>query len=99
MERHNRDITDAAFNILAYLARHPAAKDGIEGIVEWWLLEQHIVNQTAIVRAALETLVRKGWLLAQGKAGRNPMYSINPERINEARQLVSEVPYPGGPIQ
>jgi hypothetical protein len=99
MKECNQDITDVAFNILAYLARHPAAKDAIEGIVEWWLLEQHIVNQTAIVRAALETLVRKGWLLAQDKAGRNPMYSINPEKIEEVRQLVSEVPYPGGSVQ
>ena len=42
--------------ILAYLARHPQAQDTIEGIVEWWLLEQRIVDTTREVEKVLDEL-------------------------------------------
>jgi hypothetical protein len=91
-DRNTDNVTQVAFNILAYLARHPEAKDGLEGIVEWWILEQHIVNQTAIVGAALETLVRRGWLVAEKRTGRGRIYGINPDKVPEIREIVRVFP-------
>jgi hypothetical protein len=91
-DRNEESVAQVAFNILAYLARHPEAKDGLEGIAEWWILEQHIVNQTAIVRAALETLVRKGWLVAENNAGRSRTYGINPNKATEIKELLRVPP-------
>jgi hypothetical protein len=92
-DRNTDNVTRVAFNILAYLARHPEAKDGLEGIAEWWILEQHVVNQTALVVAALETLVRKGWLVAEKKAGRGRIYGINPDKASEIEKLVRVFPF------
>jgi hypothetical protein len=56
---------------LAYLARHPQAQDTLEGIVQWWLLEQRLYRTTSEVRTALEALVAKGQIVArQGRDGR-----------------------------
>ncbi len=46
--------------VMAYLSVHPDAQDTIEGIVQWWLLEQTIEHQTAVVREAIDHLVEKG---------------------------------------
>ncbi len=46
-------------DILAYLAKHPHARDTLDGIVQWWLLEQRIERTTAEVRAALAGLVAR----------------------------------------
>ena len=58
-----REKSQVAREILAYLAAHPDAQDTLEGIVEWWLVEQRIVQQTAAVREALAELVAQGLLV------------------------------------
>lgn len=92
-DRNEEKVTRVAFDILAYLARHPEAKDGLEGIAGWWILEQHIVNQTAIVRDAVETLVRRGWLVAEKKGGTGWIYGINPDKTAEIRELLRLAPF------
>lgn len=70
-------------DVLAYLAEHPGAQDTLEGIVEWWLMEQRIVNQTAKVREALAELVDGRLILQhQGKDSRTH-YRINPQKTKE----------------
>jgi hypothetical protein len=49
-----------AAQILAYLSAHPDAQDTVEGIAEWWLLEQRISDTTTAVREALAELVARG---------------------------------------
>lgn len=51
--------------ILEYLARHPQAQDTVEGIAEWWILEQRAHTSVAQVKAALERLVARGLVAAQ----------------------------------
>jgi len=46
--------------LLAYLGRYPEAHDTLEGIVEWWLLEQHIQKSSLVVKEALSALISKG---------------------------------------
>jgi hypothetical protein len=57
--------------ILDYLSKHPEAEDSLEGIVEWWLVEQGITRPATEVRAALDQLVARKQISArQGPDGR-----------------------------
>jgi len=87
-KNRSKEGKQAALEILAYVADHPQAKDGLQGIVEWWILEQRIVVQTAIVKAALWSLVEEGLLVIERNNGSGHMYGINPERIDEIREIV-----------
>jgi hypothetical protein len=49
-------LSPVAREILAYLRRCPGAKDTVEGINEWWLLEQRIRSSVAETKAALKQL-------------------------------------------
>ena len=53
--------------IVAYLAENPDAEDTVEGIVQWWLLEQGIQRTTAEVKAALDKLA--AWNLVALRLG------------------------------
>lgn len=52
--------------ILEYLTRHPQAQDTVEGIAEWWILEQQAHASAAKVKAALDRLVARGLVSVQG---------------------------------
>ena len=54
-----------AGEILSYLGKHPQASDTLEGIVEWWLLQQKIEYQTKVVRDALAELIERGFLVKE----------------------------------
>jgi hypothetical protein len=56
---------DAA--ILNYVARHPEAKDTVEGIAEWWF-EPPVRPSVAEVKATLDQMVRRGWMVAEEQA-------------------------------
>jgi hypothetical protein len=67
----DESLPDVAQQILAYLTAHPKAQDTIEGITQWWLLEQDIKRSMAHVRAALvELIARKLVVEETGPDGR-----------------------------
>jgi len=79
-----------AHEILAYLFENPDAQDTLEGIMEWWLLEQKIKRQTAKVKEALAELVAKGLVVErQGKDARTH-YRINRRKLREIRALLEQ---------
>jgi len=81
------------YDILAYFADHPEAKDTVEGIVEWWLLEQRLKRARVQVKAALTQLVVEGLLITrEGTTGR-VYYHINRQKIREIRTLLREHPH------
>jgi len=78
------------YEILAYFVDHPQAQDTVEGIVEWWLLEQRIKQATTQVKAALEQLVAEGLvIIREGTAGR-VYYRVNRQKLREIRRLLRE---------
>ena len=82
--------SEIAQDILAYLVEHPGAQDTVQGIVQWWLLEQEIQRRTAQVQAALAELVARGLVLErQGKDGRT-RYRINRRRSAQIRELLND---------
>jgi hypothetical protein len=80
--------SEIARDILAYLAEHPAAQDTLEGIIEWWLLEQRIKTQMAIVQEAIADLVAgKLVLKRQGKDSRIH-YRINGRNMKKIEMFL-----------
>jgi predicted transcriptional regulator len=78
------------YEILTYLIEHPEAQDTMEGIVEWWLLEQPIKRQTTRVKTALAELVAMGLVLErQGQDGR-VHYRTDRRKAAKIRRLLSE---------
>ena len=77
-----------AHEILAYLVQHTDARDTFEGIVEWWLLEQHILWQTAQVKNALAELVARGWVLKQPGKDLRIHYRLNGYKAGEIAALL-----------
>lgn len=80
-----------ALQILAYLRTHRDAQDTIEGIAEWWLLEQrirHVINE---VKKALTELVAQGMVLEHiGRDGRIH-YRLNPRKKTTVTHLLREM--------
>ena len=76
--------------ILAYLVDHPNARDTLEGIVEWWLLERQIKFQTARVKEALSDLVTRGLILEKKGSNSQIHYRINQSMLNEIQELFKQ---------
>jgi hypothetical protein len=81
--------SEMAFEILAYLVRHPKAQDTFEGILEWWLLERHIERQRLALVETMEELVDSGLVIARQGRDRRERYRLNPLRCDEAQALVT----------
>lgn len=76
------------YEILAYLTEHPHAQDTVEGIVEWWLLEQRMTRATTQVKAALKQLTDENYVLTRTDRAGRVYYQINRQKLNEIRRLV-----------
>ena len=74
--------------ILSYLTANPQAQDTLEGIVEWWLLEQEILRRKAQVSAALSELVERRLVLEQSAPDGRPRYRINRRKTAAIRKLL-----------
>lgn len=81
-----------ADEVLDYLSHHPGAQDTLEGIAEWWLLQQRIDRAIAEVETALSDLVKKNFLVArQGRDGRMH-YRLNRAMEKEIRRRLKDAP-------
>jgi hypothetical protein len=87
VETPGRPIAD---EILAYLAKHPEAQDTLEGITEWWLLEQRIRSAVADVDGALRNLVAANLLATRRCADGRTYYALNRTKEREIRRHLRE---------
>lgn len=85
-----RPHSPLAYEVLAYLADHPEAQDTLEGIVQWWLLERYIADETQKVREALVELVRQGLLIEKRNGSSRLHYRIAPGRQEEIRSVLAQ---------
>jgi Fe2+ or Zn2+ uptake regulation protein len=69
-------VSSIAAQILSYLRRHPEAKDTLEGITEWWLLEQRVSVTKAEVKNALADLLNRGLIVQHEVMGGKTYYSL-----------------------
>lgn len=86
------DKPEIAHEILAYLAEHPEAQDTLDGIVQWWLLEQKIKFQTNVVKEAIAELVGEGLLLEYKSRDSRIHYRTNQSKSEEIRKLLNKRP-------
>jgi hypothetical protein len=84
---HGRSVAD---EILSYLVEHPEAQDTLEGITEWWLLEQRIRSAVAEVDGALHELVANELLVSRQCADGRIYYGLNRAKEREIRQHLIE---------
>lgn len=90
-----RDKSRIAQEVLNYLARHPEAQDTLEGISEWWLLEEKIKRRTSEIREVVADLVRHGLLVEY--AGRDARAHYRLKRPREAQAEAGPFRGPGEP--
>jgi hypothetical protein len=83
-----RNHTDVLLDILGYFAEHPDAQDTIEGIIEWWLMERHIIREAARVESALRELVSSGMVIRHQGRDRRERYRLNREKLPEVQDLL-----------
>ena len=76
--------------ILAHLHDNPDAEDTLEGIGEWWLLEQQVKRWSAGVKEAVAELVADGWILERKGADARSRYQVNPQRSQEIKTLLKQ---------
>jgi len=77
-----------ATKILRYLTEHPEASDTADGILEWWLLKQSILDEKKVVEKALKWLVEEKLIIKVEAADSRKHYRLNVERIEVSRKLI-----------
>jgi len=82
----NKEISQG---ILRYLLRHPNAQDTLEGISEWWLFEERIIQKIAEVQNALEKLVNQGFILEKQTPDASVLYRLNKRKKNLIEKIVA----------
>lgn len=60
MTRRPESVDQIAQTILGYIAACPDACDNLNGVCEWWIAQQRLVEARADVLAALELLRSRG---------------------------------------
>jgi hypothetical protein len=76
-------------DILSYLLTHTAAEDTVEGIVEWWLLEERIKHRIKEVQSVLDELVSQSLILAHESKDSKIRYRINKRRVKRIQMIVN----------
>jgi hypothetical protein len=84
------DKSQITREVLAYLADHPEAQDTLEGIIEWWLLEQQIKRHTERVKECMADLVTQGLVIEHQSIDAHVRYQMNPARLSEIRKLIEK---------
>jgi hypothetical protein len=79
------DITE---EILNYLFKHPDANDTLEGITEWWLLNQRITYEMRRVKAAVFKLVKEGWVIEIKSKNSIVRYRLNPKKPKATKPCI-----------
>lgn len=80
-----------ALQILSYLADNPKAEDTLEGIVDWWLLQQRIEFAVVEVKKALSHLITQNFVQEISGPGKHNLYRINPDMHTEIRNILDSI--------
>jgi hypothetical protein len=92
----NHHHPEMAQEILNYFVRNPHAADSLEGIARWRLMDEAIRRNLDETETALEWLVAHGYLTSSISPGGTATFSLNPHRIEEAREFVARRSAPPG---
>jgi hypothetical protein len=76
-------MTELEEDIMNYLLDHPEAKDTLDGIQRWWVLEQRVKREMAQVEKAVTRLIQREWLLVRRGVDSQVHYRLNPAKTAE----------------
>jgi DNA-binding transcriptional regulator PaaX len=65
------------------------AQDTLDGIAEWWVLEQGVEQRVMAVKDALARLVAQGFVLQGERTDGRVYYKLNQSMLGEVRRLLS----------
>lgn len=80
----DNDVNTIAGEIMAYLEKRPTASDSLEGISNWWLVQQAIAKNISNVELALEKLTSEGKISKSINSSQNATYSLNTAGIDKS---------------
>ena len=84
---------ETSYEILAYLAENPDARDTLEGVVEWWVFEQKIRSRTSQVEQALADLVSRGLVIERKGRDARSHYRVNRRKLREISSILKQRPH------
>jgi hypothetical protein len=90
VDASDRSLPARAREILQHYLENPQTADNLEGIAEWRLLDDFVQRRVADTNAALEWLVKQGFLTKTVGPASPPVYRLNPATIAEAEHLIEE---------
>jgi hypothetical protein len=77
--------------ILSYFVRNPNAVDSLHGIAPWRLLDEIVHQRVMAAGDALQWLVGEGILKQETRPGLRPVFSLDPDRAEDAERLLEEL--------
>lgn len=87
-DREQEATFKVAQKILRYLNENPNAADTVDGILEWWLLKQSMVDDRPVVERALSALLARDLIRAVHSADSRRHYQLNVDRLEECRKFL-----------
>jgi len=81
---------EAMRDILQYLVEHPDAKDGIEGIRQWWKPQGKPQRRQSEIQRALDLLVEKKWIVVRELSRAHKVYGIDRKHIAEIKDYLAK---------
>jgi hypothetical protein len=69
---------------------NPEAQDTFKGIVDWWMLQQDIKRNIALIKKVVDRLIHKGFLLEKLGMDKTKYYQVNRERLAEISALIQK---------
>ena len=84
------ETRETSHRILAYLMDNPNAQDTLQGIVDWWMLQQDIKRNITLIRKVIGRLIRKGFLLERLGIDNRKYYQVNREKLPEISVLIQK---------
>ena len=85
------DEVEIARAILRYLQNHPAAKDTLDGIAQWWLLREWTDRRRVEVERAVSFLVSKTLLVETSRTGLPVYYRLNDQKDLEISNMLKSL--------
>ena len=79
-------LPSPAPEILEYLARQPDARDTIEGILQWWVLDSCIRNWSPKIAETVAQLVEQGFLQEKPSPDGKIFYRVAPRYLSALQQ-------------
>jgi len=77
--------------VLQCFARFPQRHDTLQGIAQWWLIENRVDWAVSEVQAALDELVARGFVIAWCTTDGQTRYKVNLAAWEQIEALVHQV--------